>query len=150
MIKDAICEAIESAYGCEAEHLWLKYPNCAVFRHHMSGKWFALLMDLRPSQLSAGETAPARDASRASAAGRPDGLPSAEPVVWVLTVKCDPLMRQALLKEPGFFPAYHMNKSQWITVLLDGTVPDERILPLVELSYAAVAPKPKRRTGSPS
>lgn len=122
MQKDRVVEAIETSYGCEAEHLWLKYPNAAVFRHPMSGKWFALLMDVTADKL---------------------GLPSYE-VVWTLTVKCDPLMRQSLASEPGFYPAYHMNKSQWITMVLDGTVEDARILPLVELSYDAVAPKPRR------
>ena len=122
MLKRQLSEAIASAYGCEAEHLWLKYPNYAVFRHPASKKWFAALMDITTDKL---------------------GLPGHEPV-WVLDVKCDPLMIPALLKEPGFYPAYHMSKAQWISVVLDGSIPLERILPLVELSYGAVAPKNRK------
>jgi predicted DNA-binding protein (MmcQ/YjbR family) len=29
---------------------------------------------------------------------------------------------------PGYRPAYHMNKEHWITVLLDGSVPFEKIV----------------------
>ena len=122
MQRARIMERIASDYGCEAEYLWMKYPNCAVFRHPANRKWFTLVMDVQADKL---------------------GLPSAE-ALYVLTLKCDPLMREALLTQPGFHPAYHMNKSQWITILLDGPVSDEQILPLVELSYAAVAPKPRR------
>ena len=39
------------------------------------------------------------------------------------------------LKENGFYPAYHMNKKNWITVLLDGTVADEKMISLIEESY---------------
>lgn len=35
----------------------------------------------------------------------------------------------------GFFPAYHMNKENWISILLDGTVSADEIKPLLELSY---------------
>ena len=37
--------------------------------------------------------------------------------------------------EEGILPAYHMNKEHWITVLLDGTVPKERICELIDISY---------------
>ena len=123
-MRDKVVEAITSSYGCEAEHPWLKYPNYAVFRHPASGKWFAVLMDITMDKL---------------------GLPGCAPV-WVLDVKCDPLMIPALLRESGFCPAYHMSKTQWISVLLDGSVPMERIMPLVELSYGAVAPKGKKQS----
>ena len=35
----------------------------------------------------------------------------------------------------GILPGYHMNKKHWITVRLDGSVPDEEIEKLVRLSY---------------
>lgn len=33
------------------------------------------------------------------------------------------------------FPAYHMNKSNWITIWLDGTLADELIFELIKKSY---------------
>ena len=64
--------------------------------------------------------------------------------VEIMDVKCGPLMVGSLLTQDGFLPAYHMSKSSWISVLLDETVPDEQIYPLLELSYDSVAPKQKK------
>jgi len=63
----------------------------------------------------------------------------------VLNVKCDPLLVTSLWDDPGFFPAYHMNKTHWITIALDGTVEGERILWLLERSYDLTAPKGKKK-----
>ena len=41
-------------------------------------------------------------------------------------------------------PAYHMNKLHWITVLLDGAVPDEKVYDLLEMSYMATASSKKK------
>ena len=55
--------------------------------------------------------------------------------VDVLNIKCDPMMIGSLRMKEGFFPAYHMNKENWISILLDGTVSADEIKPLLELSY---------------
>lgn len=114
---------LRDEYGVEPEHLWSRYPNYAVFRHPASQKWFAAMMDVPKNKLGFADRQP----------------------VDVLNVKCDPLLVGALLSEPGFLPAYHMNKETWISILLDGSVPDHTIFPLLELSYNAVSPKRKRR-----
>ena len=121
--SERIIKHLQDAYGTEPEHLWAQYPTYSVFRHPLSRKWYAIIMDIPKSRL---------------------GLEGDEPVT-VLNLKCSPLMVGSLLSEPGFFPAYHMNKTSWISVLLDGTVPDEKIVPLLELSYDTVSPKRKPR-----
>ena len=35
--------------------------------------------------------------------------------VDILNVKCDPILSGSLRMQPGFFPAYHMNKEKWIS-----------------------------------
>ena len=49
-----------------------------------------------------------------------------------------------LLRQDGIFPAYHMNKMHWITVLLDGRVEKERVLDLIDASFLASA-SPKKK-----
>lgn len=56
-------------------------------------------------------------------------------IVDIVNVKCDPIMLGSLLEEKGFYPAYHMNKEHWITICLDGSVDDEKILSLIDISY---------------
>ena len=61
----------------------------------------------------------------------------------VVNIKCDPIMVGSLRLEPGFFPAYHMNKEKWLTIALDGTVPAQRIQMLIDISFGLTAPKRK-------
>ena len=42
---------------------------------------------------------------------------------------------------PAVVPAYHMNKEHWISVILDGTMTDEEIIPLIEDSFLLTMPK---------
>ena len=107
----------------------MKYPNFAVFRHANNQKWFALVMDVPKDKL---------------------GLPGIDPIS-VVNLKCDPVLIGSLRSEPGFFPAYHMNKDGWISVALDGSVPDEKTKMLLDMSYGMTAPKmrTKRRQGEP-
>ena len=121
--SERIVKHLQDIYGTGPEHLWAQYPTYSVFRHPLSRKWYAIIMDIPKSRL---------------------GLEGDEPVT-VLNLKCSPLMVGSLLSEPGFFPAYHMNKTSWISILLDGSVPDEKGVPLLELSYDSVAPKRKPR-----
>jgi len=125
--RQRIEKYIREAYGTPAEHLWAQYPDYAVFRHPSSRKWYAIIMDIPADKL---------------------GIPE-ERLVEVLNLKCGPLLLGSLLSERGFFPAYHMNKQSWVSVLLDGSVPDERLIPLLDLSYDSVAPKRARRRGAP-
>ena len=122
MQKQRIIEYIQDRFSAQEEHLWAKFPEDSIFRHPASKKWFGLIMTIPENRL---------------------GLAGERPVD-VLDIKCSPLMIGSLLSEEGFFPAYHMNKDTWITILLDETVPDEKIYPLLELSYDAVAPRRKK------
>ena len=62
------------------------------------------------------------------------GLPE-DKTVDVLNIKCNPMMIGSLRMKEGFFAAYHMNKENWISILLDGTVSADEIKPLLELRY---------------
>lgn len=114
---------ILETYNAETDHPFRSYMNYQVFRHSSNRKWFALVMDLPKKKL---------------------GLHSDE-ILDVVNFKCDPVMIGGLLGKPGFFPAYHMNRSNWITVALDGSVPDDDIKTLLDMSYQATSPKMKRR-----
>ena len=71
------------------------------------------------------------------------GFDNREPVDVVNLKIDDMFFRDIIIQEEGIMPAYHMNKLHWITVLLDGTVPDERVYDLLDISYTATA-SPKK------
>ena len=47
----------------------------------------------------------------------------------------------SLIHNKGYLPAYHMNKQNRITVLLDGSVADDEIKDLIRLSYEIIEKK---------
>jgi len=56
-----------------------------------------------------------------------------------MNLKCDPFKAQALRAcYPAITPGYHMNKRHWNTLLLDGSLPDDLVLALVDDSYDLV------------
>ncbi len=64
-----------------------------------------------------------------------------------VNLKADPeeawLLRQQY--DGSVLPGYHMNKKHWNTVVLDGKVPDDEVLAMLEQSYRLVLSKlPKR------
>lgn len=115
---------IRDTYGAEPEHLWERYPDYAVFRHPASRKWYAAVMVIPADRL---------------------GLERGGSVE-IVNLKCGHILLGSLLGDAGFFPAYHMSKSSWVSVLLDGTVPDERIFRLIDLSWDSVAPAKRKTT----
>ena len=111
MERKELFEWAKATYGTEPDYPWDDW-NC-VLRHTHNKKWYALVIEISEKKL---------------------GL-TGERIVDVLNLKCDPLLIGSLRMKPGFFPAYHMNKDKWISVIMDGTVPSEEIKNLIELSY---------------
>jgi len=57
----------------------------------------------------------------------------------IITLKVEPEVGAALIAEHAAIePGYHMNKRHWISVTLDGSVPDAMLRELVEDSYDLV------------
>lgn len=110
-------------YGVEPDFPFPNYPDIPVLRHHGSRKWFALFMNVSRSVL------------------RLDG----DDPVDIMNVKCDPILSGSLRMQDGYLPGYHMNHDQWLTILLDGTVPYEEIIPLLDMSYDMTFKMPKKR-----
>lgn len=61
--------------------------------------------------------------------------------IWI-NVKVDTEWRDFWRKAyPSVVPAYHMNKENWNSIILDGTVPEEDIKRMITESYQLVRPK---------
>lgn len=123
-MRDFVFAYIKKKYKILPDYPWMKYDDNAVFRHGDNRKWFALVMGVKREKL---------------------GL-SGEGCVDVMNLKVDDLfLREMLTQQDGIMPAYHMNKQHWISVLLDGTVVEERIFELIDISFAATASKKNQR-----
>ena len=122
-MKERLFDQIKKKYKVKPEYPWKKYPDYAVLRHSDNNKWFALVAEVESAKL---------------------GL-SGDEYVPIVNLKVDDVMfRYMLIQEDGIMPAYHMNKQHWITVLLDGSVAEDRIYDLLDMSYVATASKQKK------
>ncbi|WP_309108227.1 MmcQ/YjbR family DNA-binding protein [Arthrobacter sp.] len=66
-------------------------------------------------------------------------LSAMDPENWSVSLKCDPVLAEQLrTAHPEITGAWHMNKTHWNGVRLDGSLPDEMIRDMVEDSYDLV------------
>lgn len=91
-----------------------RYQSYGAFRHRSNRKWVALIMNVKREVLDR------------------DGNTS---LIDILNVKIPPAQGDELRQIPGIYPAYHMNHKTWISVVLDETLPDKKILELIDTSY---------------
>jgi predicted DNA-binding protein (MmcQ/YjbR family) len=58
---------------------------------------------------------------------------------YKINLKCNPELAVELReKYSAVTPGYHMNKTHWNTILLDGTIPEKEILSWIDHSYNLV------------
>ena len=56
-------------------------------------------------------------------------------LVEIALIKLSPDKVERITKQEYFYPGWHMNKKYWITVILDDTVADDKIMQLIEESH---------------
>ena len=120
-------------YNTIPEYPWAKSPGYAVLRHTDNRKWYGVIMEVPRKRLGI-------DTDGANLPTSPD--------VDILNVKCDPVLSGSLRMQPGILPAYHMNKENWISILLDGTVDVEQIFTFLDMSFELTARKAKAKTSA--
>ncbi len=119
-MRQKIIDYVKKTYNADPENLWRSYPDYVVFRHADNNKWFGIIMNVSRDKL---------------------GLDGDERVE-ILDVKVsDPFFRDMLIQQPGYMPGYHMNKGSWVTVLMDGTVPYEKVCEMIDEGFLATASK---------
>lgn len=124
-LANQITDLIKEKYGDLPEFLWEKLPEHGVFRNPQSQKWYAVILRIDKSKLDK----------------------SANGEVEILNIKLDDSEIEDLLKVKGFYPAYHMNKKSWISILLDGSVDENKIMNLLEKSHVFSEDKRKMKKG---
>lgn len=104
---------VKNKYKDDLEFLWPKFSNNAVVRHKASKKWYLALLTVLESKI---------------------GLNS-DKVVEIINLKNTSAEIKKLVDNLVFFPGYHMNKTHWFTMKLDGSVPIDRIFAYIDISY---------------
>lgn len=107
-----IAKLINEKYDVSPEFLWDFVPDYGVFRNLRSNKWFGIVMNLDKSKIIQTETGE----------------------VEVLNLKLYNNVSKAL-KIKGVYSPYHSSKKNWVSIILDNTLSDKKIMELVDLSY---------------
>ena len=123
-MREEVFGYIQKKYRAKPEYLWAKFPEYAVFRHADNQKWFGLVMNISYDKIN-------RDKSS---------------MVDILNVKLDDiLLRDLLVQQDGYYIGYHLSRGNWISIVLDGTVPLDAITHLIDVSYNVTASKKTKK-----
>jgi predicted DNA-binding protein (MmcQ/YjbR family) len=122
MTKQQFLEYCLNTYGTSPDYPFDEDFETAVLRHEDNRKWYALVMQV----------------SR-----RKFGFDNDE-VIDVVNLKLPTEMFGSFGAPEGVYPAYHMNKLHWVSVLLPDA-PDEVVQFLSRVSFEATKDKRKHR-----
>lgn len=111
--KEVICYVREK-YGDELEFLWDKFPDNAVWRRKDTAKWYGAILTVAKSKL---------------------GIDSKE-TAEIIDLRIQPQKMAELLENKNYYPGWHMNKNNWYTIILDGSITNEEIYSRIDESYS--------------
>lgn len=117
-IKKKLLDYVLKKYGTKPISPWEDYPTYITLNAE-NKKWYGLIMNI-PYKLIADNK---------------------EGNVEVINIKLEPDKIESLIDYSNFFPAYHMNKKYWITILLNSDIAFEQITDLIDESYNLVYKK---------
>ena len=122
MTRQAFLDYCLDTYGTAADYPFDEDFETAVLRHTGSRKWYALVMRISRRKV---------------------GIDSDE-VVDVVNLKLPLEMFGSFGAADGVYPAYHMNKLHWISVLLPNA-PDDVVQFLVNVSFEVTKDNRRRK-----
>ena len=121
MTKQDLLEYCFITYGTSPDYPFDEDFETVVLRHADSRKWYAIVMRVSRCKF---------------------GFDSDE-VIDVVNLKLPTEMFRSFGAADGVYPAYHMNKLHWVSMLLPDAS-DETIQFLVNVSFEAIKDKRKR------
>ena len=107
---------VQSSFGESVHFLFKNDTDTGVFLNEKNQKWYGIIQYIDGTKLGLEE-------------GKKE----------ILNVKTDEV--SSLLQKEGFYPAFHMSKQHWVSVILDDTVDDETLHSLIHTSRAFTAGK---------
>lgn len=113
--SNRISSLVKEKYNIDPEFLFDSSPGFGVFRNKINKKWFGMIMNL-PKNKIIGDSKEEIEAINLKLANDNNGYEL----------------------EEGFYPAYHMNKKYWASIILDDTLSDEKVMELIDISYNLV------------
>ena len=121
MDKQAFFNYCSERYSTNPDYPW-DGEETAVLRHKDNKKWFALVMNIERSKL---------------------GLDNKQKTD-VINLKIPAELLGSFTREDAVYPAYHMNKAHWISIILSDAE-DDTVKFLLNASYEITANNKQKR-----
>ena len=116
-ISSEIIDYCNKKYGENHVNPFKKHPEILAFVNEKN-KWYALFLDIDYSKLNKNTDITTK--------------------VKILNVKYPTDNISDIIDNQNIFPAYHMNKKYWISIVLDKNIKLETIKELIDMSYSLV------------
>ena len=116
-ISSEIIDYCNNKYGENHVNPFKKHPDILAFVNEKN-KWYALLLDVEYNKLNKNTDITTK--------------------VKILNVKYPTDNILDIIDNQNIFPAYHMNKKHWISIVLDKNIKLETIKELIDISYSLV------------
>ena len=116
-ISSEIIDYCYNKYGENHVNPFKKHPDILAFVNEKN-KWYALLSDVEYNKLNKNTDITTK--------------------VKILNVKYPTDRILEIIDNKSIFPAYHMNKKHWISIVLDKNIKLETIEELIDISYSLI------------
>ncbi|WPC09321.1 MmcQ/YjbR family DNA-binding protein [Globicatella sp. PHS-GS-PNBC-21-1553] len=114
--RERVFDFVRAELNTKLETPWAKHPEFYVMKTANRQKWYGLMMRISYQLLD----------------------PQQSGIVDVLNLKAPPLKIVDLIDYQTFYPAYHMNKKHWVTVVVDEKINLKQLQALIRQSYQLV------------
>lgn len=122
---ERLIQRISEIYEDFLTYPFKRYPTYGVLCHPLSHKWYALFCSIQYKQLEV--------------FSNHEQLFNPEDKINIVNVKVNPETLKLLQQKRGYYPAYHMNKKHWVSIVLEEIREDNEILQLIKVSRELVS-----------
>lgn len=116
-ISSEVIDYCNNKYGENNVNPFKKHPDILAFVNEKN-KWYALLLDVEYNKLNKNTDITTK--------------------IKILNVKYPTDNISDIIDNKNIFPAYHMNKKHWISIVLDKNIKLKTIKELIDISYSLV------------
>lgn len=112
-----IIKYIKDKYNDELEFLWEKFDDNGIWRNKNNKKWYAALLTVKATYFNI----------------------DSNDIIEVIDLRYEKGKTSNIIDNKKIFPGYHMNKSSWITIKLDGSMDNLELFKLIDNSYNIIS-----------
>jgi predicted DNA-binding protein (MmcQ/YjbR family) len=115
-VKDQVLKYVQIKYHTILKRPWEKYPDYITLNTNNTCKWYGLIMKIPMTSLNI----------------------NGDNQLDVINIKLPSEEIAKLIDNINYFPAYHMNKKYWITIILNNKINLNELYKLIDESYKLV------------